>query len=733
MSKLYTPLNIQRFAAILSISSSVTSQDTINNVSYVNVTVTITRSANTSTFWESPNYRTLTITCDGQTYSVNTLFPRSNTSVTYSHEFVIGHNGDGTKSIGYSAVLPRYSSSLPEVSTSGSATLPTIPRGFSGGIGLTVASMTETSVTFNWSTTETCNWVRYHFDGSAGWHDVFGDSATSGSFTVYNGDSLYGGGTGTVSISAASSHSVYIECRRQDSGIWSNSGAVPFTTYDYPKPVSVSSGAIDNGFTVNVNNPLRRTYTLTLISNVDESACAVYTGNINGNVSGFNNEAAINNFYATIPNSPSGTYYAKVTCAETSTIKTVGNGTYSAANNDATKPEMSIVGYEDSNATTLALTGDDQKLITGYSTIKVTIPANNKATPHRYASIKGYFLKNGANQTALVNEVEGEDVELEITATSGIIEVWAVDTRDLSNVYQITNTTMVNYTPIQKNQSPLAQRTDEHRTPNGVGEYVNISLGGTYWNNNFGSVTNAIQSISYNYANAKTPSQTTPGTTTITASTSNEYYDIDQLILGDTERGFDVSNSYIINVTVADKLSQTTFAITLSSGTPHIAFSPNGVSIMGKYNEEVGGLFQVGGQAFTGGDTLPINSIFDYDGSTVPDGYEEVDDYSTDEVVTGKLWINGKPIYRKVIYISALPNAAQQGYNTGISNVDFVLYCMGYTSSGMGMNTVRPLTTSGADFGCWYDISSNQIKIETGQNRSNLSGYVIVEYTKTTD
>lgn len=51
----------------------------------------------------------------------------------------------------------------------------------------------------------------------------------------------------------------------------------------------------------------------------------------------------------------------------------------------------------------------------------------------------------------------------------------------------------------------------------------------------------------------------------------------------------------------------------------------------------------------SGGDTLPIYSIVDYDGDTVPTGYEEVNSYSTSEVKTGDTWIDGKPIYRKVI------------------------------------------------------------------------------------
>ena len=50
-------------------------------------------------------------------------------------------------------------------------------------------------------------------------------------------------------------------------------------------------------------------------------------------------------------------------------------------------------------------------------------------------------------------------------------------------------------------------------------------------------------------------------------------------------------------------------------------------------------------------DTLPVGSEVDYNGTTIPTGWEEVDspnEYSTEETKIGT-WIDGKPLYRKVI------------------------------------------------------------------------------------
>lgn len=59
------------------------------------------------------------------------------------------------------------------------------------------------------------------------------------------------------------------------------------------------------------------------------------------------------------------------------------------------------------------------------------------------------------------------------------------------------------------------------------------------------------------------------------------------------------------------------------------------------------------------GDTLPIGSEIDYDGQTVPAGWQEIDDpnvYSTTETRIGT-WVDGRPIYRKYYSVSvSLPS-----------------------------------------------------------------------------
>lgn len=137
-------------------------------------------------------------------------------------------------------------------------------------------------------------------------------------------------------------------------------------------------------------------------------------------------------------------------------------------------------------------------------------------------------------------------------------------------------------------------------------------------------------------------------------------------------------------------------------------------------------------------DTLPIGTIVDYDGETVPDGWEEygTDDYSTEETFTGKHWIDGKPIYRKVIDFGSLPNNTTKYIPHNINNIDKVIKIMGYaTEIGTKNFYPLPLQYKGADssYNVEILINNNNVVAVASQDRSMYIAYVILEYTKTTD
>ena len=110
------------------------------------------------------------------------------------------------------------------------------------------------------------------------------------------------------------------------------------------------------------------------------------------------------------------------------------------------------------------------------------------------------------------------------------------------------------------------------------------------------------------------------------------------------------------------------------------------------------------------------------------------DVYSTTETLTNKVWIDGKPIYRKVIDFGALPNTTTKTVAYNITNLDKFVRIEGY---GLNPNSqaLMPLpyaAPTDASLNVRLIVASNTVDIQTGSDRTDYNGYIILEYTKTT-
>ena len=112
--------------------------------------------------------------------------------------------------------------------------------------------------------------------------------------------------------------------------------------------------------------------------------------------------------------------------------------------------------------------------------------------------------------------------------------------------------------------------------------------------------------------------------------------------------------------------------------------------------------------------------------------------YSTNEVKTNKKWIDGKPIYRKGIFLNALPNNDNTtSYNHNISDVDIIYFdkCFAiwnYGQSNQFTNPLPLLNYTGSNI-YLFDADRTGFKIKTTMDRTAIKGFITLEYTKTTD
>ena len=99
------------------------------------------------------------------------------------------------------------------------------------------------------------------------------------------------------------------------------------------------------------------------------------------------------------------------------------------------------------------------------------------------------------------------------------------------------------------------------------------------------------------------------------------------------------------------------------------------------------------------------------------------DVYSTNETVVGT-WIDGKPIYRKVVTLSTTKTIDMSGVSIshGISNINIPIDCKGINNTACAVSNLFWVNTKNSTSGTFY-------------NAEGLEGvkFLVFEYTKTTD
>lgn len=115
--------------------------------------------------------------------------------------------------------------------------------------------------------------------------------------------------------------------------------------------------------------------------------------------------------------------------------------------------------------------------------------------------------------------------------------------------------------------------------------------------------------------------------------------------------------------------------------------------------------------------------------------------YSTEETKIGT-WVDGKPIYRKVITGYKTLTTSTDGtqvinpIDVSSLNVDSVVNLSGTMTSSVGLSMVMPVFRPGSSYGAllFFEKSSNTVNISNFcSNFGNRDVVIIFEYTKTTD
>lgn len=107
--------------------------------------------------------------------------------------------------------------------------------------------------------------------------------------------------------------------------------------------------------------------------------------------------------------------------------------------------------------------------------------------------------------------------------------------------------------------------------------------------------------------------------------------------------------------------------------------------------------------------------------------------YSTTEQIVGT-WIDGKPIYRVVKNIGNLPNNGRKEVSfSGIIPTGVVCTKIYGITERISQSVTDYLNLKDVCSLLMYRATTNILYVDTSEDRSNYTGYVVLEYTKTTD
>lgn len=108
--------------------------------------------------------------------------------------------------------------------------------------------------------------------------------------------------------------------------------------------------------------------------------------------------------------------------------------------------------------------------------------------------------------------------------------------------------------------------------------------------------------------------------------------------------------------------------------------------------------------------------------------------YSQNETDTGKIWIDGKKIYRKVINCGVLPNAEEKNIPHNIKDYDIFLTIRGIAIFKEAESFISLPFASTGNESIKITVLKENVIIGTYIERNYFAeSYAILEYTKTTN
>lgn len=401
-------------------------------------------------------------------------------------------------------------------------------------------------------------------------------STTSKSFNgnMYNGTELMSGtariyhnNDGTKSFSASASIAQY-----SSGSNYSGSGSWSLNTIARASQPSINtwpnnSPDFNIGDTITIHmNRASSSFTHTVKINYGNTSHTIAT-NVGVNCT-FDTSTLANELYALMPSSTSYSGTISVTTYNGSTNIGTKTCAYNAKAVEANvKPQFSNFEYADTNSAVTAITGNNQYLVQGKSTLAVTVPRIDRALPRMYTSMANYISSLSGKTVSATYDSESDVVmtfsDNAFTPGTQTLAVKATDARGYSTSVTKDVNVIAYSSPTIAATATRAGNFENETTLHVEGTFAPLTIAGT--------AKNTVSRVRYRY---KKQSTSTWGSWTNMSGltpTSSGSYTTSNIVLNLAN-----TDAWDIQVETTDKLETTTVSLTVSVGVPTFRIGTDG-------------------------------------------------------------------------------------------------------------------------------------------------------------
>ena len=548
-----------------------TSNGSVANSSNVTVTFQIRRTDYAMVGYNYEGNAYWRINCDGQSTG-NKYFtfdwgyhPQNQWWTVGSHTFTVAHNGDGSKHIGFDGYY--YTGISPsDLGASGSATLTKIPR-YANITSFKNTATTVNNATFYWTADSKCDVLQYSLNNGSTW------SNASGSTFSISG------------LSPGTSYNIKIKVRRADSGLYTTSNSISFTTKSIAR-ISNSSLSMNIGGSLSLsfsnygnNKSFLRFYAQKTDGNWQQIATV---SNIQASSYSWNLSSHSSTLYSLCPNSNS--LKIKVICGVSLNGKEYTNTVSGTAKVTNSNPVFSNFTFQNTDSKTVSIVGNTQNMISLFGNLRITITSANKAVAKNSATMKYYniVVSSGNTVVSKKSNYSLSDINVDIgslqSAGTYTIRIDAVDSR--GNASGVVSKTLVVY----PYHTPAISASIDRL--NGFEAETSLKLTSLISKINIaGANKNSIQNLEYRYAESGKPfPETYTQLNNYTISESGEDF-----VIAINEPQFltlDINKTYIFEFKTSDKVTSYTITPNANQGVSAMNIMDNGNILMGVTPDE---------------------------------------------------------------------------------------------------------------------------------------------------